>query len=636
MEPSRGRRLRRWDIQPGDYRMARRFLVGLILGALPVGVLAQEPFPIDTVRVEVGSRASAALPVHTRGVQVITRGALERLPVRTIAEALETALGMDVMARSPAQADVAIRGSSFEQILVLVDGVRMSDPQSGHFDLNLAVPLELVERIEVLRGPASALYGSDAVGGVVNVVTRRGSGSAVSARAETGSFGTTVLAGAATLAGRAGWIDVGVDQQRADGHREGTDYRISQLRVAGGVPLGGRTLRLEVARAERDFGAAEFYADFPSYEETRTTVATAAWMAAPAARTALELRTSFRRHDDDFVLVRENPGLYRNLHTSEQWGGELTARAELGGGLRLAGGSEGYRDALESTNLGDRAAWRAAGFAEAALLSGPVALTGGLRGDWHEEYGNFWAPSLASAWWITGRTKLRASAGRAFRAPSWTERFYSDPQNVGNPDLSPERGWSGELGVDHALAPDLRVGLAGWIREADQLIDWARPVGSTEPWRTRNVGEARFTGLEVEASAPWLGTRWTVHASTMRFSSSAETGFTSKYALRPVDRNVSLSALRVLPLGFEASGRVRYAHRAGEAGLPPTTRCQVGAAGDRTELDTRVSYRRQHTSIHLDIRNAADAAACDIVAQPTPGRAVFVGVQWGRGMTNDE
>jgi vitamin B12 transporter len=616
-------------------------IVGIVLVMLcggARGAVAQEPFPIDTVRVEVGSRVSAAMPVQTRGVEVITREALARLPARTVAEALETALGVDVMSRSPAQADLAIRGSSFEQVLVLVDGVRMSDPQSGHFDMNLALPLEQVERIEVLRGPASALYGSDAVGGVVNVVTRRGSASTVSGRAETGSFGTTVFAGAAALAGAAGWLDVGLEQQRSDGHRDGTDYRLSQLRFAGGFPTGGRSVRAELGLAQRDFGAAEFYAAFPSYEETRTTVATLSWHAAPQARSGIDARASFRRHGDEFILFRDRPAVYRNVHTSQQWGGEVTARTEAGRGLRLAGGVEAYRDELESVGhrngnsaaaLGERSAWRNAAFGEAALLRGPLALNAGLRADRHEEHGDFLAPSAAAAWWASPTLKLRTSLGRAFRAPTWTERFYSDPGNVGSPDLEPERSWSADLGLDYTPAPGVTLGLTGWHRRAEHLIDWARPTGSSEPWRTRNVGDATFDGLEAAAAAPLLGTRWTAQAALVRFSSTAEPGYTSKYALRPVDRSFSLAALHSLPFGLEASGRVRHSRRAGEAEPNPLLACTVGAPASRSELDARLTYRLDRARLHLDVRNAADAAACDIIAQPTPGRGFFLGVQWG-------
>ena len=154
-------------------------LVGVLLSLIgpgsPAALQAQTlPVLLDTLQVQVGSRLSPQLPVLTRSVQLFGREEIDALPVRTISGLLEWATSVEVQSRSPAQSDLGIRGAGFEQVVVLVNGVRMSDPQTGHFDLDLAVPLDQVERVEILRGPASAVYGADAVGGVVNIVTRGG------------------------------------------------------------------------------------------------------------------------------------------------------------------------------------------------------------------------------------------------------------------------------------------------------------------------------------------------------------------------------------------------------------------------------------------------------------------------------
>ena len=169
----------------------RWLALAVALSSLSVPLSAQLPplARLDTLRVEVASRIASGFPARSRVVQVLTEEDLRLLPVRTVAEALRWMTAADLQSRSPAQADLSFRGSTFEQVLVLVDGVRMSDPQTGHFDLDLAVPLDRVARIEVLEGPASALYGADALGGVVNVVTREG-GTRASGWFERGAFDT--------------------------------------------------------------------------------------------------------------------------------------------------------------------------------------------------------------------------------------------------------------------------------------------------------------------------------------------------------------------------------------------------------------------------------------------------------------
>lgn len=591
-------------------------LPALLTGA---GALAAQtrPTPLDTLRVTASSRASAETTTATRAVEVITAEQIRRLPARTVGDVLKWAFGVDLMARSPALADLSIRGSTFEQVLVLVDGARASDAQTGHFDLDLAVPLDQVERVEIVRGPAAALYGADAMGGVVQIVTRKHAGS--SARAEAGSFGTTALAAASTVPLGSALLDLGGDFSRSDGHRAGTDYRIGQGRAALAAPLAGRTLRAEVAYAGRNFGADGFYSPYPSYERTRTLTSSLAWRAEPDARLAVEPSVSLRRHRDDFILKRDDPAFYRNLHTTTQLGGDLEARYALTPLLRLAMGGEAYSDRVESATLGDHDESRTALFGE--IAAGEVGrLTGsaGLRADWHEAFGLFWSPSASAAWWPATGVRLRGSVGRSLRTPTWTERYYEDPADIGDPDLQPERAWSGEIGADLYPVRSLRVGAALWTRSARELIDWAKPTASPdEPWRTRNVDDARYRGLESEVEIDdLLGFRWIARGSWLRLTSGAEAGFTSKYALRPLAHSLSLSAEREVVRGIDLSARVESDQRRDERAYEL--------------LDARVAYRLPVGSVYLDLLNATDEEYPDITGAAAPGRSLMVGIQWRR------
>lgn len=600
------------------------------VAAAPAAAAQQRPdYQVDTLEVRVVSRASAALPVATRAVEIIDAQRLRAAPVRSVGEALQWALGLDVMPRSPALVDVAIRGTSFEQVLVLVDGVRVSDAQTGHFDLNLAVPFEQIERIEVLRGAASALYGSDAVGGVINVVTRRG-GPALTARLEGGSFGSGTAALAASAAPGALRLDAAVEHGRSDGHREGVDHEITQARLAASLPLAGGTLAADVALGARGFGAAGFYGDFPSaYEETRVATASLALQPAAAARTALAPRLSWRRHHDDFVLRRDDPAFFNNVHTSWQLGGELVARHRAAPRLQLAAGAEAYRDEIESVRvqpdgsrtpaLGDRAETRTALFAEAvAGESGAGVLSAGLRLDHHSVFGAFVAPSLSAAWWPAPALRLRASAGRAFRAPTWTERYYRDPAHVARADLKPERSWTADAGLDLSPRPGLRLGLGAFIRRTEALIDWARPAGeASAPWNTRNVTDATFRGVEAEAALrDPLGTGWTAQWTALSVRAADVAGYDSKYALRPLRDTWALGAERALPGGLSAALRARGARRAGEAA--------------HRLLDARLGYDFAAARLYLDAQNLTDTRYADIAGQPAPGRSLTLGVQVGR------
>jgi len=174
------------------YRPVMRIGFGAVIAALvQASLVAAQDLPAQNFRQTVVVTA-AARPVElgsvNRTFMVITRQQIEALPVHSIADVLRVASSVDVRARGVrgAQTDFALRGATFGQMLMLVDGVRLNDSQSGHHNGDIPVPLDQVERIEVLYGPGSSLFGADAVGGTINIVTRRESGEA--AGIEGGSF----------------------------------------------------------------------------------------------------------------------------------------------------------------------------------------------------------------------------------------------------------------------------------------------------------------------------------------------------------------------------------------------------------------------------------------------------------------
>ncbi len=581
------------------------------------GEAQNRPIPLDTLRV-TGSRVSADLPLRTRAVQVISRGELDRIPARTVSQVLSWALGAELGMRSPAQADLSLRGSGFEQVLVLVDGVRMSDPQTGHFDLDLTVPMDRIERIEILRGPASAVYGGDAVGGVVNVITRESRDWSV--RVEGGSWGSVVtgLQGGAPTPG-GGTVSLSGEWNRSDGHRAGIDHEIFQGRLDLSLPLADGRFKFEVGEGKRDFGADDFYAPYPSFETTRTRTASARWSNAPGSRIRVEPGISWRSHDDDFILVRADPSIYRNQHTSSQMTGEVVVRGDWGETLGWAAGAEVGRDALESNALGDRDEDRSALFGEVLIGdTGPIVLSAGLRLDRHARWGSFVSPSLSAAFTASPSTRFRASFGRAFRGPTWTERHYVDPAHRAREDLEPERSSAIEAGVEVTPSRSLTLSASLFRRVSEDLIDWARPSvpGGEGLWETRNVTRAEFRGVEGEARFE-IGDRnqLTFGASFLSVDAEDAAEFESKYALRPLADHFLIGWSSRLPGGLEASVRALQGRRVEEETF--------------RQLDLRLSLPVMDGTLYLDGVNLGNADHPDITGNPVAGRAFFVGYRMG-------
>lgn len=581
---------------------------------------AQQPPPVELDTVHV--RAASRLPdVGFRSIEVVDRAQLDRLPAPTVAAVLARVLGVDVLPRSAAQADLSIRGSTFEQVLVLVDGVRVSDEQTGHFNLDLAVPVGMIERIEVLRGPGSAVYGSDAVGGVVNIVTRRDAHLVANVRAGTfGSAGAGASYGlVAPLPGFA--IQVAADYARSDGHRPGTDYDTYQARVAAAQMLGSSRLALDLGIGVRDFGAADFYAPYLSHERTTTTTWLLRYEPAPLGRWQFTPQVSFRQHTDRFTLIRDDPSFYRNEHDSWQTGAELVAHHNAGGALAFVAGAEVFAAGLQSVALGDRLERRVAVFAEATFGSvDGVALNAGLRLDRGNAFDAFASPALGITVKAAAGLRLRASGTRGFRAPTWTERYYEDPANVGDPNLRPERFRAGEVGVRAQFGRGFDGDLAVFRRAATDLIDWARsadePDATSWPWRTMNIARADFTGVEARLQLPDLaGAHIGLRAMALSVDAAAADGFISKYALRNVTQQLGLAVdvpvRPALTVGFDAA----HARRAAE--------------GSFLHADARASWSWDRLSIDIDLLNLTAADYLDASAKPVAGRSVSVGLRWG-------
>ncbi len=592
----------------------------VLIAALAPAARAQHPVSLDTVHVSVSSRTDSTPAAASRTVDVITHAQLEARAGQSLQQILGERLGVDIDPRSPAQADVAMRGSSIEQVVILVNGQRVSDEQAGHYDLDLTVPTDMIDHIEILRGTGSTLYGPNAVGGVIDIVTRRDTTAAL-ARVQSGSFGTVDASllrdGAIGPVG----LRAGADYARSDGSRPGTDYKISQARLAADTRLGPGRLDADAAIGVRDFGADSFYGPYPSYEDTHTSTASLRWAAPLAGRWTLDVSASGRRHIDLFTLFRDNPALYQNHHDNWQTGGDAVARYAAAPNVALAIGAEGFDARLVSARLGNHDETRSAAFAElsAGTSDGP-SVDAGVRGDHSSAYGDFFSPSLAGSVPLGDRVRLRASVGRGFRAPTWTERFYVDPANIGSPDLKSETFWAGEVGADVRLSDRLSLDADTYVRQADNLIDWARPAGAadTVPWHTMNIESAQYRGVELTARAGDVaGLDWTLRASGLSFTPQGASGYEGKYALRPITRTYGATIATPERRGFTALLDLLDSQRASET--------------SHFRADLRLGYRWGVWRTMLDLRNLTDARYLDASGMPVAGRGAYLGLEWATG-----
>jgi iron complex outermembrane receptor protein len=228
------------------------------------------------------------------------------------------------------------------------------------------------------------------------------------------------------------------------------------------------------------------------------------------------------------------------------------------------------------------------------------------------------SPALSFAWRPTTYLRVRSSGGHSFRSPTWTERHYRDASglNLGNPELEPEQAWSADAGFDAYLGAGIRLAASGFLRNATDLIDWARVTGNAQaPYITRNVEEAEFRGIETEAEIEnALGVRLRGRGAWTSLSSSADPAYDSKYALRPQVEHVSLSADR----GF--AGVLT-------AGILAARERRVGEE-HYFRIDARAAVQVRDLRVWVDVANAFDEGYLDIARNAAPSRSVSLGVQW--------
>lgn len=449
--------------------------------------------PLKQTVVVTGTFEPVPLEEADRDVEVIDVNQ-SRLLFNSIPDYLSLDSSVDLEQRGPQgiQGDLSIRGGTFAQSLVLLNGIRLNDPQSGHHDMDIPLPVDAISQLQVLGGSGSTQYGSDAVSGVLNILTQPPEALEVRLRGALGNYGINEESGSVSAGNHTIGEQLVFERDLSTGFEDDREYRDLSLASISHISSSLGFTDVLLALSDRPFGADNFYGPYDSWERTR------GWFA--SARQELGKKTevdfAFRRHTDLFVLLRDDPAFYTNHHAVEDWQGALRRTDDLPHAGQLHYGMEIYEDSIMSNNLGVHARTVEAGYLSWDVRSWKrFSFTAGVRDEIWGSFNNEFSPTVAGGYWLSARVKLRASASHAFRLPTYTDLYYSDPTTLGNPNLKPERAWQYEGGVDWYASSWMTASATVFQRRDRDLIDYVLDP-ATGIYVAANFDRLNFTGFE--------------------------------------------------------------------------------------------------------------------------------------------
>ena len=627
--------------------MKRIVLSIALLSSAALASAQYRPENLDSVKV-TATRVPMALHSSARIVTLLDSMSIASSPAETVNDLLKYALGVDVRQRGAMgmQTDISIRGGTFDQVAVLLDGFNITDPQTGHNSFDLPVNISDIERIEVLEGPAARVYGTSSLLGAVNIVTRKPQENAVTASMEGGSFRSFGATASAAFRYKGGFNSVSAGYQRSDGFSCNAagglngDFGAFKAFWHGRHDFGRHDLSWQAGVSNKDFGSSTFYSAKydDQFEHTLKTFASVK----SEGKGALHFTPAlyWNHGEDRFELFRGDPQKYPfNYHRTDVSGATLNFRVDSFLG-ETAFGTEVRHERIRSTNLGEplgqargvyvcglaRTAFNL--FLEHHVSFGRLSASGGLTAVYHtgNSEGVKLFPGIDANFKISNALRLYASYNTSYRMPTFTELYYSVGGHRADPDLKAEKLRALEGGVKY-LGLGIRAVATIYYNRGYDLIDWIMDTsaGPDAPWTSMNHTRLNTFGQEVtlRLTPPELVGRADFFFRTFSL------GYTHQSQDKPLEAHLrslySQEYIRykvVAQAGFRLLDHLsvdlswRYVDRnTNSALLTPYTL-----------LDAKLGYDCPHLNLYVRANNLLNRTWYDFGDIPQPGLWLLAGV----------
>lgn len=620
----------------------------LVFLSFAIATLAQEEkIVLDNITV-TANLLEQQQKITGRNIISIKGEQFNQLPVHSLDELLRYLPGIEVQQRGPqgSQSDITIRGGTFQQVLVIIDGVKLNDPLTGHFNSYIPIQPAEIERIEVLKGAASAIYGSEAVGGVINIVTKTFSrkinslGNRFNARATFGEYklvntsaGIAMVKGNSVLSG--GFLTNNTKGQPLRGTNGFFHLTTANLAFTHQFKNNWR-LSVRAAGDFRTFNAQNFYTTFASdtAEEKVDTWWSHLNLNKKTTKGQINMDVAYKKLRDQYWF---RPATAPNDNKTNLFTGQFNYSAQLSKRKSYTTGLQLHRKEINSNDRGNHTLWHGAGyFIFRHQLGSNIYLNESIRLDWDESYGAVLVPQINFAW-SPSRLTLRASAGRSVRDADFTERYNNYNKSlvtsgrIGNPELKAENSWNAEIGADYKISENFKMSSSVFYRHHTDLIDWAPTPYASMPRKinlsptgsyalAKNVEKVKTSGFEVDAM---YNKKFSKHSSL--FFSLGYTWLNSKNNDNIPSFYISSHAKHLVNF----SGTYSFRSFMISANGLYKKRNQQEAAAIKAEitpsyfvLNTKIGYQllKKRGTLFLQADNLFDKSYSDLLGSIMPGR----------------
>ena len=595
---------------------------------------SEDEIKLDEIEILSSPRIEIKSSQNSISVVSISREEIQNSTATNLSELLQQIAGIDIRRRGVEgmQADLYIRGGSFDQTLLLIDGMKVEDPQTGHHTMNMTLPLEVIEKIEIIKGSASRIYGQNAFTGAINIITKRDIENNISLHLSGGSFDQKRAAVTMQKKLENSDLLVNYNRKESEGYRYNTDFKNDEFFIKSNFKIKDQKISAIGAFNERKFGANGFYASPAAIDQYEETQASLIGLSTTLKKDDLIIKPKlyWKRNQDMYVYLRQDPSVYRNMHISNKVGAEINASTPNALG-NLGIGFDLSKVSLSSNNLGDRNRTMLNIFIEQKIQfqNEKIDLTPGIaityfsdvstRLKYQNNYFNnlFFYPGMDLGYKINQNLTLYSNIGYTYRIPTYTDLFYSSPTTLGNENLKLEKALTSELGLKYTKE-NFNLTFSAYNRAASDVIDYVKNEES-KPWQANNIRDINTLGFELNMGYKFYIGSFNAHQINIGFSNInddlKETEFNfSRYALNSLKNQITSTYSFELFDKISSTIAFKNAKRLNE--------------DKYTVIDFKTSYKYEKFTLSIILNNILDTEYTETNLVPMPGFNSLVGIKY--------